>query len=196
MIEDSIPTMRKNRHFSMRISIIFLLIIAIFRKTDAYEPPLVSHSLDRRTLLRLTVASSFAVSSAAVSPPAHASQYCTMGVGDDCENLAEGNELIKSLQARSAANREVYAQVCFLKGLTVRAPRERESYGCRIDGLVPFLTRCNIYLIIRTHIMSCLLYHGHHLMLSVSGSSQCLLHEELSRFLRFPWQNTREEVRR
>jgi hypothetical protein len=34
------------------------------------------------------------------------SKYCAYGEGDGCDDLAEGNEYIKQLQARSAANKE------------------------------------------------------------------------------------------
>ena len=34
------------------------------------------------------------------------SKYCAGGVGEGCEERAEGNEFIKSLQEKSAANRE------------------------------------------------------------------------------------------
>lgn len=34
------------------------------------------------------------------------SKYCAYGTGQGCEDLAEGNEFIKELQARSAANKE------------------------------------------------------------------------------------------
>ncbi|EEC45598.1 predicted protein [Phaeodactylum tricornutum CCAP 1055/1] len=38
------------------------------------------------------------------------SKYCASGVGDGCDDLSEGNELIKSLQEKSAAKRDQYAQ--------------------------------------------------------------------------------------
>jgi hypothetical protein len=34
------------------------------------------------------------------------SKYCAYGTGDGCEDLAEGNEYIRQLQQRSAANKE------------------------------------------------------------------------------------------
>jgi hypothetical protein len=34
------------------------------------------------------------------------SKYCAGGVGDDCDELAQGNSYIKSLQEKSAMNRE------------------------------------------------------------------------------------------
>ena len=34
------------------------------------------------------------------------SKFCAYGTGDGCEDLAEGNEFIKVLQAKSAANKE------------------------------------------------------------------------------------------
>ena len=38
-------------------------------------------------------------------------QICASGQGDGCDDLAEGNEYIKSLQQKSAANAEMYARV-------------------------------------------------------------------------------------
>jgi hypothetical protein len=34
------------------------------------------------------------------------SKYCAYGTGDGCDDLAEGNEFIRELQARSAVNKE------------------------------------------------------------------------------------------
>lgn len=39
------------------------------------------------------------------------SKYCAYGIGDGCDDLAEGNELIKQLQAKSAANKETIQSV-------------------------------------------------------------------------------------
>ena len=38
-------------------------------------------------------------------------ELCASGQGSGCEDLAEGNEFIKSLQQKSAANAEMYARV-------------------------------------------------------------------------------------
>jgi hypothetical protein len=40
------------------------------------------------------------------------SKYCASGVGEGCTDLSEGNDLIRSLQEKSALNREKYARVC------------------------------------------------------------------------------------
>lgn len=62
--------------------------------------------VDRRSLLQK--ASFLAASFAA---PTHAnavlsSGFCAQGVGEGCEDRSEGNSFIKSLQEKSAANRE------------------------------------------------------------------------------------------
>lgn len=69
-----------------------------------------AYSVSRRQAL-------VAASVAAIGGPPLAAQavisskYCAYGTGDGCEDLAEGNELIKQLQARSAANKDAIQQV-------------------------------------------------------------------------------------
>ena len=46
---------------------------------------------------------------------ANANKYCAFGTGDGCEDLAEGNEYIRELQARSAANKEAIQLVSILQ---------------------------------------------------------------------------------
>jgi len=65
-------------------------------------------SIVRRTVLQSTMA---AVSGGLLMQPNESkavieSKVCTAGVGDGCDDLAEGNEFIKSLQRKSAENRE------------------------------------------------------------------------------------------
>jgi hypothetical protein len=50
-----------------------------------------------------------AVASMVPQEPAKAiisSKYCAYGSGNDCEDLAEGNELIRALQEKSRVNKE------------------------------------------------------------------------------------------
>jgi hypothetical protein len=42
---------------------------------------------------------------------ASTSKYCASGVGEGCADLSEGNGLIKTLQEKSAVNKDVYARV-------------------------------------------------------------------------------------
>lgn len=67
---------------------------------------------DRRSFLAKTVSVVSAASlGLLVGHPQEASavissKFCAYGEGDGCDDLADGNEYIKQLQARSAANRE------------------------------------------------------------------------------------------
>jgi hypothetical protein len=69
---------------------------------------------DRRGLLQtvmMGVTSGLFLSSS----PANAvlgSGRCASGEGEGCTDLAEGNDYIRSLQIKSAANKDMYAQVC------------------------------------------------------------------------------------
>jgi hypothetical protein len=72
------------------------------------------YTLPRRQLFQ-TIGSAAAGTVIATIAPESAqavisSKYCAYGTGDGCEDLAEGNEYIKQLQARSAANKEVIQQ--------------------------------------------------------------------------------------
>lgn len=65
-----------------------------------------TYPVDRRSLVRNVA---FAAASSLAPLPANAvlsSGSCAQGVGEGCEDRAEGNEFIKSLQEKSAANRE------------------------------------------------------------------------------------------
>ena len=66
----------------------------------------------RRYFLQAVPLSGLAI----LSPPQTAnailsSKYCAAGVGDGCEDRSEGNEYIKSLQEKSALNREANLKV-------------------------------------------------------------------------------------
>ena len=39
------------------------------------------------------------------------SKSCASGIGEGCDDLSEGNEFIRSLQQKSAANADAYARV-------------------------------------------------------------------------------------
>ena len=62
-------------------------------------------SLDRRAMLG---AAATTVWTTVVSPAQAvlSSKYCASGTGEGCADLSEGNELIRRLQEKSAANRE------------------------------------------------------------------------------------------
>ena len=64
---------------------------------------------DRRAFLQSL--SGLAFVAATPGSSANANPYCAAGVGEDCEDLSEGNEFIKSLQEKSAANREANLKV-------------------------------------------------------------------------------------
>lgn len=87
----------------MRIT---LILLALIGPAFAYQPK----TTNRRNLLQQALAGAFVASSS----PAEAvisSKYCSAGVGAGCGDLSEGNELIRSLQEKSAINRERYQQV-------------------------------------------------------------------------------------
>jgi hypothetical protein len=58
--------------------------------------------LDRRSVFGALIAASCASPADAVL----SSKYCAGGVGEGCEDRAEGNEFIRALQEKSATNRE------------------------------------------------------------------------------------------
>lgn len=67
--------------------------------------------VDRRLVLgNLAFFSGTLCHQPAVANAVISSKYCASGVGEDCEELSEGNALIKSLQEQSAANREANAR--------------------------------------------------------------------------------------
>jgi len=85
------------------------LLFYFIASTLAYQPS----SSSRRIFLEATVV---IVSGASLFPPSDAQaviskQLCASGQGEGCNDLAEGNEFIKSLQQKSAENAEVYARV-------------------------------------------------------------------------------------
>ena len=67
-------------------------------------------TVDRRTALQsLAAAAGVTTLVPVVVEPAEAvlsSKYCASGVGEGCSDLSEGNEFIRSLQEKSAVNRE------------------------------------------------------------------------------------------
>ena len=83
------------------------VILVLFQGIAYGFSPLENSAVKRRDLLRslaeVAGASSFLVlpANAVVS-----TKSCISGVGDGCDDLSEGNELIKSLQTKSAMNRE------------------------------------------------------------------------------------------
>lgn len=63
------------------------------------------YTLERRRLFK----SAFALATMTTSVPqsqAAPGSYCASGVGEGCAALSEGNDFIRSLQEKSAANRE------------------------------------------------------------------------------------------
>jgi hypothetical protein len=82
------------------------------------------------------------------------SKYCASGVGEGCNDLSEGNDLIRSLQEKSAMNREKYARV-----------RHKTS-------------QCIVHWQVTQRVLSlptapCLLHHADHILLT---NSYCCIH--------------------
>lgn len=67
---------------------------------------------ERRSFLK-----SVSAGAALIAAPfaANASPYCAAGVGENCEDLSEGNDFIKALQAKSAENKEENLRVSFCR---------------------------------------------------------------------------------
>ena len=93
--------------WKFHLAIALMLSFFVIGTTNAYN-------LHRRQLVQ-TILGSGSVAFIATTVPecTHAvisSKYCAYGTGDGCEDLAEGNEYIKQLQAKSAANKEAIQQ--------------------------------------------------------------------------------------
>jgi hypothetical protein len=84
------------------------------------------------------------------------SKYCAYGTGDGCEDLAEGNEYIRQLQAKSAVNKEsiILVRSCLYRVVPV---------------FLLALPHCFLTILLATKLFSI-------------GGTKCLLYEELSRF--------------
>jgi hypothetical protein len=80
---------------------LLLQLLLLLGAVGAYTSPETTTS--RRRLFQSVGA---AVGVVAAAAPAQANQYCASGVGEGCADLSEGNDLIRSLQEKSAANRE------------------------------------------------------------------------------------------
>lgn len=115
---------------TMRISLLVsLLASTLCIQGLCYQLPETGRNVnvERRDVFRSLVASSVTATAAAATavsvignPEAAnaatatgvlSSKYCASGVGEGCGDLSEGNELIRSLQEKSAANKEKNAQV-------------------------------------------------------------------------------------
>lgn len=82
----------------------FVSLALLIGMALGYQP-----TTNRRNILQQAL-----VGAAFLASPVEAvisSKYCSSGVGEGCQDLNEGNELIQSLQEKSAVNRERYQQV-------------------------------------------------------------------------------------
>jgi len=97
-----------NSVLASRPTAIFYLFL-VLGSAFGYQPQQQQNAqLNRRSFLSFVTASATA-SVLMTEEPANAiisSKYCAFGSGEDCDDLAEGNEFIRQLQARSAANKE------------------------------------------------------------------------------------------
>lgn len=89
-------------------SFLFLCLPLFVR---GYQTPLTRRGVFRRLLSASSVAAFASTISTAPAQAVLSSKYCAAGVGEGCNDLSEGNELIRSLQEKSAAKREQYAMV-------------------------------------------------------------------------------------
>lgn len=95
----------------MNPAILYLFLLLSIGSVLGYQP---NAQLNRRNYFAFLTASATA---GVLMPqqPADAvisSKYCAYGSGDGCDDLAEGNELIRQLQAKSAANKDKNESVC------------------------------------------------------------------------------------
>jgi hypothetical protein len=74
-----------------------------------------AYTVDRRQLFKAVIAGTTSVAAVGYSPEIAqaviSSKFCAYGEGDGCEDLAEGNDYIRELQARSATNKEAIQRV-------------------------------------------------------------------------------------
>lgn len=84
-----------------------ILLLCLAEACLAYQG--VSHH--RRLCLQGLVGAAVCGSSPFDAMAVISSKACASGKGDGCDDLAEGNELIRSLQQKSAAKAEFYAKV-------------------------------------------------------------------------------------
>ena len=89
-------------------AVIYLFLV--LGSAIGYQPqqPKNAHLFNRRNYLAFVTASATATA-LMTEQPANAiisSKYCAYGSGEDCDDLAEGNEFIRQLQAKSAVNKE------------------------------------------------------------------------------------------
>jgi len=114
-----------------------------------------NEDLSRRDIFSHSLNAILAASAALAPRTANAvvvqSGPCASGEGAACENLADGNEFILSLQKKSATNREKNEKVSYSYTLWFKC----ESFCVGFCILIPFL------------------------FLSTSGSLTCLQYEEL-----------------
>ena len=126
-----------------------------------------AYTVDRRTVFQSLGA---AAGVSALGPrPADAvisSKYCASGVGEGCTDLSEGNDLIRSLQEKSATNRE-------------RNEKAGSVQRTLFDQLLAE----------HRNLEASNLTIKHYTFFFITGSPRCVLYEELSRLVRFGWQN-------
>lgn len=131
-------TLKSDRTSSMKLlKFIFLMnIINTTNKIMISKPAIMRQVLSLITFLSFLLSiESYSLSSRreifsaaatvfGISPAANAilsSKECVSGVGDGCVDLSGDNDLIKSLQAKSAANKEQYVRVSYCYWLVVHA---------------------------------------------------------------------------
>jgi hypothetical protein len=100
-----------------RFTVFFLLCLSLCQDSRAYNNRNVV--VNRRDWIAQGVAGGFAGAAAVIATPEQAnavisSKLCAYGEGEGCDDLAEGNEYIKQLQAKSAANKETIQAVRYL----------------------------------------------------------------------------------
>jgi len=102
----------------IRFRVFVVTLVLLLHRCRCYnnsnQPPPPPPPTRRQFLPGAMTAAAFLNAFASTPFPAMgvlSSKYCASGIGDGCQDLSEGNDFIKSLQEKSAANKEKNTQV-------------------------------------------------------------------------------------
>lgn len=108
------------------VAVALVMVVLLVDSSNAYQvqqqqyrannkSPMTTTFTRRRLLwngvLGTLTSSGVVMSKSDVANALISSKYCASGKGEGCNDLAEGNEFIRSLQEKSAAKAETYAAV-------------------------------------------------------------------------------------
>ncbi|CAB9529873.1 expressed unknown protein [Seminavis robusta] len=88
-----------------------ILLLSLFNKPClAYQSTSTKTTIDRRACLQGLIGFSVCGFPTSDANAVISSKACASGRGEGCDDLAEGNEFIRSLQEKSAVKADVYAK--------------------------------------------------------------------------------------